>query len=109
MLPESCNHRKLCDNQGMILPKISIRTLLISVACVALLLGILVTAMEGNRLAIAAGAGVISLLFTFMLFALLHWITLLFAMIGSRPESRGESPFAQTRQPPQLLRPDDPV
>ena len=92
----------------MILPRISIRTVFGGIAGIAVLLGVLVGALNGNRLAISVSVGALSLLLTFMMFALLHWTCLLFAMLGSRQESRGESPFAQTRQPPQLLRPDDP-
>ena len=92
----------------MILPRISIRTVFVGVAGVAVLLGIVVSAISGNRLAISLGVGLLSLLVTFMVFALLHLVTLLLAVSVWRRESRGQSPFAQSRQPPQLLRPDDP-
>lgn len=86
--------------------------MLLGVVGCALVFTLLSFGLNGSRWAIAIGLSLVSLAMTFLVFGLLHVATTFCQIIfsGSRGRQRtaGESPFAESRRPPQLLRPDEP-
>ena len=92
----------------MLLPKISIRGALLGMVAISILLAIAVAAINGNKLAISLTVSLLCLLLTFIMFALFHWFCVVVSAFGVFRNTQTESPFAESRQPPQLLRPDDP-
>lgn len=110
----------------MIIPRFTVRRLLLITAIAAVFFGIVSAALRGARdagsidverrvvnpayaaAALSVGIASVGLLgATFSVFFLASWIAAQLASLG-RPSSAPKSPFAQHTPAPQLLPPDEP-
>ncbi len=94
----------------MLMPKYTIRRLLLITAVSGVFFAIVAAAARGNHWAIALSAAITSLfvmlLFHAIVYVVAWWISATYD--ASRPQRKPTSPFANAAMPPQLVKPQDP-
>jgi hypothetical protein len=89
------------------IPRISLRTVILMVSAMGVLTPILVLAIKGNVWGMAVGLGLLSFLVMFVVYALLYSVAALF-LFGRGKVKQVASPFAEQQLPPQLVAPESP-
>ena len=94
----------------MLIPRFTIRGLLLLTAVCAVFFAVLTAALRGQIWAAAVSIAVAAVVLAFMIYGLLFLWAYVWAGIfgGGRSRERGASPFATAGPPPQLIPPQDP-
>ena len=101
----------VCDNRIILIPRFSLRGLLIIIGVCGGIFAVLPFAVQGEAWALAITITFVSALSVALAFAALYLVTWFVGLVvsGVRGSNVPESPFAEHTPPPQIIEPEEPV